>query len=63
MKFQSKQQVLMGEHFEEHEMFKFASQLIYDTEMDIDQVAIHFVEQFGESNRHIIEAILEEVEL
>lgn len=61
--FRSKRSVMMGNYYEEEEMLKYAGTLIYDTELDIDQVADRFIEAFGDENRHIIEAIIADAEL
>lgn len=60
MRFRSKR---MMEHeclFEQEEMLKFASNLIYESELDRDQVIDRFTEQFGEENLHIIDEILDD---
>lgn len=60
MRFRSARMMNFERHFEEEEMLKFASKLIYDSQMDIDQVRAHFAEEFGDENMYLIEEILDD---
>lgn len=60
MRFRSARMMNFERHFQEEEMLKFASNLIYESEMDADQVRSHFAEEFGEENLYIIEEILDD---
>jgi hypothetical protein len=60
MRFRSKKMMEYEHHFMEEEMLKFASNLIYESDMDRDQVTARFTEAYGEENMHIIEEILDE---
>lgn len=60
MRFRSKKMMEYEHHFEQEEMLKYASNLIYESNMDRDQVTANFAEAYGEENLHIIEEILDE---
>lgn len=60
MRFRSKRMMEHEHIFEEEEMLKFASNLIYESEMDRDQVIDRFIEQFGEEYLYIIDEILDD---
>lgn len=59
MAFQSKQQVLTKHLLLEQEMLKYAYNLLYETNLDVDQVKHLFVEQFGEESIDFLEEILD----
>lgn len=59
MAFQSKQQVLAKHLLLEQEMLKYAYNLLYETNLDVDQVKHLFVEQFGEESIDFLEEILD----
>lgn len=60
-RFRSNRMMRLAEKYEEEEMYRFAAFLIYDQEMDHDQVIDRFVNEFGDDNQWVVEAILDEL--
>jgi len=60
MRFSSMRMMQHCYQFEEDEMVKVAGQLIYETDLDHDQIIDRFSELYGEENLYIVEQILDE---
>lgn len=60
MRFHSMRMMQHSYQFEEDEMVKVAGQLIYDSNLERDQVIDRFSELYGEENLYIVEQILDE---
>jgi len=44
----------------EHEMLKYASYLVNETQLGIDAITDRFTEQFGEENLYVLNEVLDE---
>lgn len=59
MTFRSKDRMQLENHLREEEMLRYISYMIYETQLNIDEMTDSFIDRYGEEHREFVDEVLD----